>query len=227
MSNRRIEAIYSVRDQRSGAVSYMTTERIVYVMESFLSTLRSGVPSSITLTHESREVEMNVSQVTASAIALIFNLNPDTVWLQETIGSRIYISNECGSFDLDTSAIAYGVRVNGVPATTPKSQQQVSPNGGSTTVITPVTASHGRPMFHSVSSRKTGTRVKVVRAHLSYAHNGRPVFNNVDVIFVDVHEDNADVPTMLRSVREQFGPDYVIVSNDGLEIKDGPGTRGT
>ena len=52
-------------------------------------------------------------------------------------------------------------------------------------------------------------------------------FNNVDVIFVDVHEDNADAPSMLRAVQEQFGPGYTIVSNDGLEIKDGPGTRGT
>lgn len=198
-------------------------------MEPFLSTSGSGVPSSITLARESREVEINVSQVTASAIALIFNLNPDTVWLQETIGSRIYIPNESGSFALDASAIAYGVRVNGVPPTTPQTQEQISPIGGSTTVITPVTpvtASHGRPIFHSVSSRKTGTRVKVVRAHLSYAQNGKPIFNSVDVIFVDVHEDNADLPAMLRLVREQFGPDYIIVSNDGLEIKDGPGTRG-
>ena len=209
---------------------YVTALTVIHIMESFLSTSQSGVPSSTTLTHESREVEINVSQVTSSAIALIFNLNPDIVWLQETIRSRIYIPNESGSFDLDTSAIAYGVRVNGVSATTPKSQLlQTSPSGSSTstTVVTPVTASHGKPMFHSVSSRKTGTRVKVVRAHLSYAHNGRPIFNNVDVIFVDVHEDNADVPTLLRSVREQFGPDYVIASSDGLEIKDGPGTRGT
>ena len=63
---------------------------------------------------------------------------------------------------------------------------------------------------------------------MSYAHhNGRPIFNNVDVIFVDVHEDNTNIPTLLRSVREQFGPVYVIVSNDVLQIKDGPGTRGT
>lgn len=174
---------------------------------------------------------MNSSQVTTSAIALIFNLNPDTVWLQETIGSRIHIPNEDGSFALDASAIAYGVRVNGVSATAPQSQQQqqmqTSPIVSSATVTTPVTASHGRPFFHSVTSRKTGTRVKIVRALLSYANNGRPNFNNVDVIFVDVHEDNADAPSMLRAVQEQFGPDYTIVSNDGLEIKDGPGTRGT
>ena len=83
-----------------------------------------------------------------------------------------------------------------------------------------------RPFFHSVSSRNTKAKVKIVRARLSYAQNGRPVFQNIDVIFVDVTQENADARSIIRAVQEQFGANYTIVSNDGLEIKDGPGTRG-
>ena len=196
-------------------------------MESVFSAPHSG--STVSLTYDNNEVEVNASQVTTSAISLIFHLNPDTIWLQETIGSRIHIPNEDGSFSLEGTAIAYGLRVNDVPAVTPQRQpQQVrsQPSAPSPTVTTPVNGNfHGRPVFTSVTSRKT--KVKIVRARLTYAHNGKPNFENIDVIFVDIHEDSADVVSMLRAVQEQFGPNYVIVSNDGLEIKDSPGTRGT
>ena len=159
--------------------SYVTASRI---MKPFLSTSnsRSATPSTVSLTHERREVEMNSSQITTSAIALIFNLNPDMVWLQETIGSRIHIPNEDGSFALDASAIAYGLRVNGVSATAPQSQQQqqmqTSPIVSSTTVNDSCNCQSWKTLFRSVTSRKTGTRVVIVRALLSYASNGWPNF---------------------------------------------------
>ena len=170
---------------------------------------------------------MNASQVTTSAIALIFHLNPDTIWLQETIGSPIHMPNEDGSFSLERSAIAYGLTVNGVPQSQP--QQVCSPSSASSpTVTTQANTSgtcNGRPAFISVTSRKT--KVKIVRAHLTYVHNGKPNFENIDVIFIDIHEDSADIGCILRAVQEQFGPHCAIVSNNSLEINHGPGTRGT
>ena len=62
-------------------------------------------------------------------------------------------------------------------------------------------------------------KVKIVRARLTYAHNGKPNFENIDVIFVDIHKDTAYLGCILRAVQEQFGPHYAIVSNDGLEKK--------
>ena len=71
--------------------------------------------STVRLTYERKDIDMNVDQITTTSIALIFHLNPDAIWLQDTIGTRIYIPNDDGSFQLGTSSIAYGCKVNGVP----------------------------------------------------------------------------------------------------------------
>ena len=184
--------------------------------------------STVRLTYERKDIDMDIDQITTTSIALIFHLNPDTIWLQDTIGTRIYIPNDDGSFQLGSSSIAYGCKVNGIPINASQPMATETPPSTSHTIVSPtVGRSAERPFFHSVSSRNTKAKVKIVRARLSYAQNGRPVFQNIDVIFVDVTEENADARSIIRAVQEQFGANYTIVSNNGLEIKDGPGTRGS
>lgn len=146
-------------------------------MESYQD--ESGA-ATVTLTHDGKEVEVASSQVTNATIALIFHLNPDTIWLQESFGSRIYIPDDDGSFNLQSSSIVYGLRVNGVlaAAADPQSQQPQSAHAA-TTSSTGTGSASGRPFFCSVTNRKSGGKIKIVRSNLSYAQNGRPIFTNI------------------------------------------------
>ena len=68
--------------------------------------------------------------------------------------------------------------------------------------------------------------MKFVRSDIAYSGNGSPIFTNIDAMFVDLTDDNADVNSMLALVQSEFGPNFTIVGNDGLQIKDSPATRG-
>ena len=70
------------------------------------------------------------------------------------------------------------------------------------------------------------TKLKIVAAHLSYSSNGKPLFESQDALFVDIDEANANSTSLTKIVQEEFGVNYIIVSSDGLMIKDTPATRG-
>jgi hypothetical protein len=193
----------------------------------------SVIDRTITLHFGDKRVEVDVGQVTTASLGLIFNLDASTVWLQDRIGNRIYIPDADGNFDLMRySSSVHGVTVNGVvavPSTTNASQSQShTPSTASSSVTaTPVTSSSGtRPFFHSVTSRRNKAKIKIVRSEITYSGNGRPNFSNIDVMFIDLNEDNADVNSILALVRGEFGNNFTIVGNDGLQIKDSPATRG-
>ena len=65
----------------------------------------------VTLHFGTKEAEMSTNQVSTTNIALIFGLNAGTVWLQDRIGSRIYIPDASGTFDLMRhSSVVHGVK---------------------------------------------------------------------------------------------------------------------
>ena len=187
----------------------------------------------ISLHFSTKQVEINVDQINTANLALIFSVNAATVWLQDRIGNKIYIPDSSGNFDIARhSSNVHGVTVNGVhlsSAVTGTATQNVSAAVSSTTLSSTatVTPSGSRPpFFQSVSSRKNKVKVKFVRSDITYSGNGRPNFTNIDVMFVDLTEDNADLNSMLALVRNEFGPNFTIVGNNGLQIKDSPATRG-
>ena len=69
--------------------------------------------------------------------------------------------------------------------------------------------------------------VKVLQATLLFSLNGRKaVFSSHSQCFVDVSEATANVPYILSVARDEFGQNYCLVTNDGLEIRDSHGTKG-
>lgn len=46
-------------------------------------------------------------------------------------------------------------------------------------------------------------------------------------MFTQLCEVTTNMPYILSVVREKWGPDYVLVTADGLQIEDSDGTRGT
>ena len=193
----------------------------------------SAGSQTVTLHFGTKEVEMSVEQITTTSIALVFSLDAATVWLQDHIGSSIYIPDDEGRFEglSRHSSNVHGVTVNGVNSqhgsTTPQPQNASTPNS-SVTVSSVSTSALRPPFFHSVTSRKNVTRVKVkfVRSDVAYTGNGRSIFTNIDAMFVNLTDDNADVNSMKALVQSEYGPNFTIVGNDGLQIKNSPATRG-
>ena len=175
---------------------------------------------------------MGVEQINTTNIALVFSLDAATVWLQDQIVNRIYTPDARGSFDLARhSSNVHGVTVNGIhlisTTTTAATPQNTSTPSSSATVSGVATSSGSRPpFFHSFTNRKNRVKVKFVRSDIAYSGNGRPIFTNIDALFVGLTDDKADLNSMLALVQSEFGPNFTIVGNDGLQIKDSPATRG-
>ena len=68
--------------------------------------------------------------------------------------------------------------------------------------------------------------MKIVQAHLSFISGGKPRFQPVGQMYVPVHETTANVPHVLSAVQQEFGQSYIIVTADGIELQDSPGTQG-
>ena len=144
--------------------------------------------------------------------------------MQDGIGNRIYIPDADGNFDLMRySSSVHGVTMNGVAAVpsattnASQSQSQTPTTASSSVTATPITSSSStRPFFHSVTSRRNKAKIKIVRSKITYSGNGQPNFSNIDVMFIDLNKDNADVNSILAHVRGEFGNNFTIVGNDGL-----------
>ena len=63
--------------------------------------------------------------------------------------------------------------------------------------------------------------MKFVHADITYSGNSHPIFTNIDAMFVNLMNDNADLNSMIALVRSEYGPNFTIYCWDvGLQIKD-------
>ena len=103
-------------------------------------------------------------QITTHSIALVFNLNPATIWLQECYGHRIYIPDEHGNFEMPRQV--YRVTVNGVQQDSPRSNV---PTGSG--ILGTSTTSSGNSITLSATSSPSD--------HSSASQLNRPFFQSV------------------------------------------------
>ena len=54
----------------------------------------------------------------------------------------------------------------------------------------------------------------------------KPRFTISSTLLVDVTAEKANLTHMTSAIRQQWGEDYSIVTNDGIELEDSPVTRG-
>ena len=68
--------------------------------------------------------------------------------------------------------------------------------------------------------------MKVVQARLSFGVTGRPTFEKLGQVYVEIGEGTANVSYILSVARTEFGENHTLVTNDGLELHDSAGTQG-
>ena len=54
----------------------------------------------------------------------------------------------------------------------------------------------------------------------------KPAFQKYDQVFIPMEESSGTLPFVLAAVRDQVGDEYIIVTPDGLEVRDSAGTQG-
>ena len=80
--------------------------------------------------------------------------------------------------------------------------------------------------LHLQQKKIKGTcSLKVIVGRMYFDH-AKPEFERVDQIFISIVEVTATLPHILSEVKQHAGEDYVIVTGDGLEVKESSGTEG-
>ena len=87
-----------------------------------------------------------------------------------------------------------------------------------------IPANPRRPTYTSSRSRSS-VNVHVVFADIFRAKK-KVEFVEKEQAYIPVSEAQANVPSVLAAVREKWGQNVEIVTNNGLPVVDEPGTRG-
>lgn len=149
--------------------------------------------------------------------------------MKEEFGARAFFPESDGSFNVQAIvALSGSMKVEGVPREeAPRSQGQAVQHLAQTLV--PSTTPPA-PIFRSVvAHRRPGGQsvsVKVVQARLSFTVAGKPTFEKLGQMFVEIGEGTANVAYILSVARAEFGANHTLVTNDGLELHDSAGTQG-
>ena len=118
---------------------------------------------------------------------------------------------------------------------TPLSQQQQAqmPYPSSTTLKATSHSAAGpsysgfQSVVHQNRRNGGGFSLKVVQARITHiTAKGRPNFEVQGQSFIEVNEKSANVGYIRTQVQQEFGPEYTVVTADGLEVKDSTGTQG-
>ena len=85
--------------------------------------------------------------------------------------------------------------------------------------------------FQSVVYRHQSTgqsySLRVIKAEpIQTRHKKKIEFKEISQIFVELEEATANVNYILGVVKRKWGPNYIIVTSDGLPIEEGSATKG-
>ena len=143
-----------------------------------------------------------------------FQLDPKSVWLRGADNQLYFPVNDKFSFPVSVGTVdVEGTTASETPVSTP------------TPVVLSGTPSSQSPQQCASSSRSKKFLVKIVKATCKVATN-KPEFTPIEVGYVEITSATANVTYINQCIQDKWGDGYCIVSNDGLPIVDGAGTRG-
>ena len=126
-----------------------------------------------------------------------------------------------------------GILVNdlvamGSPAVIPPAKMLLSSHSGHSMVDPPAsnTILPQQTQFTPTARKNISSNVKVVQASIRYLSNGKVEFSAMSQTHVDVTDATANVNFVNSAVQRKWGPEFVIVTSDGLKLEDSSGTQG-
>lgn len=83
------------------------------------------------------------------------------------------------------------------------------------------------PHYKPINTKKDGTfNVKVVKANMKKLPNGKVEFEQLEQTHINLDDSSANINTVTNAVQAKWGPEYVVVTGDGLAVDDSSGTQG-
>ena len=166
----------------------------------------------------------------------MFRVSATDVWLRERYGNgRAYFPNDDGIFDFrEENAEFMHLEVEGTPEARPSSST-VTPTPRPLTLSATATGPstpRSYPGFSSVVSQ-TGSRrgnssfsLELVQGRITDFSKSQPNVQKLGQTFVEMAEATANVLHVTAAAEWEFGEDHVVVTANGMEVKDCAGTQG-
>lgn len=161
--------------------------------------------------------------------------------VREEFSGRVHFPNSEGNFNLSTT-FGNNLVVEGPPSTTATNpsitiSSTPGPSYASTGVpglppraMTSTSGSQIPPYFKSVlptsRGKGPGGSLKVILAKMETAKSSKVTFAPESQMFVDLTEATASVDYILTTIRRQWGEHITMVSCDGVEFENSPGSQG-
>lgn len=163
-----------------------------------------------------------VAPLQLSRMHHFLQLDPKTVFLKQEFGRRCYFPEpRSGQFNLgnEVGECVLALTVEGAPFHTATQTVPCS--------VPSTSSPNSFPHYKPIASKKDGSfNVKVVKAIMKKLPNGKVEFERLEQTFVSLDDSCANVGTVNNAVQLKWGPEYVLVTADGLEIDDSAGTQG-
>ena len=175
-------------------------------------------------------------------ILLHTQVKADEAWLKDEIAGSAYLPQQDGTFDLRDLAPYTTLTVEG-PSAVPVSIAQSGPNVfhstsapsqtvsstpmGSSLLGLPATSTVTPPSFRSVlaSRRLPSFSLKILKAMIRRGR-GKADFAPSSQTYIELVDTTANLEHIMGVIRNRWGSEYVLVTNDGLELEDSPATQG-
>ena len=157
-------------------------------------------------------------------------LDPATVWLhEESPGNRAFFPDPGNTRFLlndDVGILITNLVAMGSPVQT-TSPATSAPLRMPSASAEPSTSGLHVPQTQFTASRKAqSTNVKIVQASIKRLPNGKMEFLAQNQTFVDVTETTANLHYVSSAIQRKWGPEYILVTSDGLKLDDSSGTQG-
>ena len=186
-----------------------------------------------------QEYEVSPMQLNTETLRRIFGVSPEGVWLREEISGRVHFPNSNGNFNLrstfSNNLVVEGplavnspsVTVSSIPGivTSPVGAPRITPRAV-TSASGSQTPSFFRSIIPSSRGKVPGGTLKVLLARMETTRSGRASFTPESQMFIDLTEATATVDYILTAIHRQWGDHITMVSCDGLEFSNSPGSQG-
>lgn len=164
-------------------------------------------------------------------------VDPSEAWLNDECDGTAYFPQEGGNFNLHTLGLGLYVTliVEGpeiaaaaAPSPAPRTSNLPPPRPPVTISSTHNASTLPPPLFRSVTAPRCGATfsLKVVKATLHQKARAKPDFQPMSQLYIELTEATAHLDHILEAIRKRWGPEYILVTSDGIELEDSPATQG-
>ena len=158
-------------------------------------------------------------------------VEPADTYLEDELDGTVYLpQSQTGRFDLSDSCRYATLLVIGTELVASSSNLPCTPSTPRSVTVSSSPSPYA-PVFRSVIAPKRGITstftLKVVKANMTRkAGKGKVEFEVIGQTHIELTEETANLTYILEIIHKQWGEEYKLVTNDGVEFEDSPAIQG-